>query len=65
MFLWFQVIKDKTASSMPFETSLALSINGLSWTLYGFLVANESSIWFPNFLGELDESFLRFARMKG
>ena len=35
------VIKDKSTASIPFGTSLACWLNALSWSAYGFLVADN------------------------
>eukprot|EP00736_Rhodelphis_marinus_P008134 Rmarinus@m.12718 len=45
------VLKMKNTKAMPRATSIATFLNSLSWTLYGYLVAEDAMIWAPNFLG--------------
>lgn len=35
------VIRDKSTASLPFNSSLMSFFNSLSWTLYGYMVAND------------------------
>lgn len=35
------VIRDKSTASLPFNSSLMSFFNSLSWTLYGYLVADD------------------------
>jgi len=45
------IIKEKNTSAMPFATSLATFLNALSWSSYGYLVAQDAMIWAPNMMG--------------
>lgn len=45
------VIKDKSTASLPFSTTLCMTLNALSWMSYGFLVVKDKMVWFPNLLG--------------
>lgn len=47
------VIKDKSTASMPFNTSLFSFFNGLSWTLYGFLIDKDAMVWVSSGIGLL------------
>jgi len=47
------VIQNRSTQSMPFVVSLAMTLNGMSWFTYGWLVANDPYVWFPNGLGSI------------
>ena len=47
------VIIEKSTTSMPFTTSLVMWINNMSWTAYGYLVAEDVLIYGPNALSLL------------
>jgi solute carrier family 50 protein (sugar transporter) len=39
------VIVEKSTNAMPFSTSVFTFFNALSWTLYGYLVSNDITVW--------------------
>ena len=45
------VIAEKSTASLPFTTSLVIWLNNISWTLYGYIVANDPMIYGPSLLG--------------
>ena len=45
------VIREKKTDSMPFATSLTTFLNCLSWTSYGYIVAHDTLLWLPSFIG--------------
>lgn len=45
------VIEKKSTASLPFPTSFATWLNGLSWGLYGLLVVNDPLVYLPNAVG--------------
>lgn len=45
------VIREKSTASLPFSTSLIIWLNSISWTLYGYLIADDVLIYGPNILG--------------
>ncbi|GBG28362.1 Bidirectional sugar transporter SWEET15 [Hondaea fermentalgiana] len=45
------VFRTRSTESMPFQTSLTLFMNGALWAGYGALVANDPTVYIPNFLG--------------
>lgn len=47
------VIKSKSTASMPFSTSLFSFCNGLSWTLYGYLIDKDVMVWVSSGVGLL------------
>jgi uncharacterized protein with PQ loop repeat len=47
------VIKDKSTASMPFNTSLFSFCNGMSWTLYGYLIDKDAMIYVSSGVGLL------------
>ena len=47
-----RVINEESTQSMSFSMSLAMTLNGLSWTIYGAVIANFNLfIVAPNFIG--------------
>ena len=48
-----KVINEKSTKSMPFYTSLSSWLNGLSWTLYGVIVAKDIMLYIPSSIGFL------------
>ena len=47
------VLKERSTESMPFVTSLAAFLNCLSWTLYGYIVADDLILWLSSAIGLL------------
>jgi solute carrier family 50 (sugar transporter) len=47
------VLKERSTESMPFATSLAAFLNCLSWTLYGYYVAEDFILWVSSAIGLL------------
>lgn len=47
------VLKERSTESMPFATSLAAFLNCLSWTLYGYYVADDLILWVSSAIGLL------------
>ena len=45
------VIREGNTDSMPFATSLTTFLNCLSWTSYGYIVAHDTLLWLPSFIG--------------
>ena len=51
------VLKERRTDSMPFKTSFAAFLNSLSWTLYGYIIANDLMLWLPAVIGLLLATF--------
>lgn len=47
------IYKSRSLESMPFFTSLMMFASGFLWFLHGWVLANDSSIYIPNFVGSL------------
>ena len=47
----YQVFQEKSTASMPFGTSLFNFFNGLSWTLYGYLIDHDALLYISSGLG--------------
>lgn len=45
------VLKERSTESMPFATSMAAFLNCLSWTLYGYYVADDLILWLSSAIG--------------
>jgi len=45
------VISEQSTAALPFYTSLITWLNNLSWTSYGYLIAHDPLIYYPNILG--------------
>lgn len=45
------VMAQKSTASMPFQVSLAMTLNGFCWGTYGWFVAGDLYIWLPNVIG--------------
>lgn len=45
------VVKNRSPESIPLPISLMMFVNAVLWSAYGYLVANDSAIWFPNVFG--------------
>jgi uncharacterized protein with PQ loop repeat len=46
-----EVIQTKSTNALPLLTSVATFCNASSWAAYGFLVANDPYIYYPNTMG--------------
>jgi len=46
-----QVIRLKDSSSMPFQTSLAFFLNGVTWSAFGIFIRGDLFVIIPNALG--------------
>ncbi|ORX84847.1 hypothetical protein BCR32DRAFT_291099 [Anaeromyces robustus] len=46
----YEVIKTRNSSSINFIMTIAMFINSILWTGYGFII-NDFYIWFPNVVG--------------
>lgn len=51
------VLKERRTDSMPFKTSFAAFLNSLSWSLYGYIIANDLMLWLPAVIGLLLATF--------
>ena len=47
------VMKSRTTDAIPFATSAMLFSSAFLWFLYGYTIAEDRSIWLPNFFGGL------------
>jgi uncharacterized protein with PQ loop repeat len=47
------VIKDKSTAALPLFTSAAGWLNSCSWSLYGFLVANDPLVSFTPLINQI------------
>jgi solute carrier family 50 protein (sugar transporter) len=45
------IIEEKSTATLPFMTSITTFLNGLCWTLYGFLEAHDPIVYVPNSIG--------------
>lgn len=45
------VIKEKSTAALPFLNSFTTWLNGLTWLLYGSIIAHDVMIWGPNLMG--------------
>ena len=45
------VIREKKTDSMPFATSVTTFLNCFAWTSYGYMVAHDTMLWLPSFIG--------------
>jgi len=45
------VIKKKDSSAMPYETSLSMFLNGMSWFFYGLIIEHDILMWFKDAIG--------------
>ncbi|KAH9254092.1 hypothetical protein BASA81_007967 [Batrachochytrium salamandrivorans] len=45
------VIRTRSPESIPLPISLVMFANSVLWASYGYFLANDRSIWFPNLVG--------------
>lgn len=45
------IVNEKSTATLPFMTSITTFLNGLCWTLYGFLESHDPIVYVPNSIG--------------